>query len=221
MKTALYLLFPLILTVSLLVRAEFLERRRQVYFFKPLSTLLVIIAAGTSLLEPTRNLWYTVGVLIGLVLSLGGDVALMFEGRKAFVIGLVLFLMAHIAYIIVFTSLGRFSPWDILSATLLLLAGAGFYTLIRPALGPLKGPVIAYMVVISLMVHRAFSALASPLFRLGQALMVAGGALLFYTSDVILAANKFWKPWRYHHFSLALYYGGQFLIALAASYFWH
>ncbi len=219
MKTALFLLFPLVLTASLLIRAELLGRRRQVYVFKPLSTVLVIAAAGMSLLEPIRDLRYTVGVLVGLVFSLGGDVALMFEGRKTFVTGLALFLMAHVAYTVVFTSLGRCSPWDVLSAALLLLAGAGFYTLIRPGLGPLKGPVIAYMVVISVMVHRAFSTLASPLFGPAQALMVAGGALLFYASDVILAANRFWKPWQYHRFSLALYYGGQFLIALAASYF--
>ncbi len=131
----------------------------------------------------------------------------------------MLFLITHIAYIVVFTALGRFSPWDVLSALLLLAAGMGFYRLIRSGLGPLKWPVIGYMVVISVMVHRAFSTFASPAFTPGQALMTAFGALLFYFSDVILAANRFWKPWRYHRWSLALYYGGQLLIALAASFF--
>jgi len=60
---------------------------------------------------------------------------------------------------------------------------------------------------------------ASPAFSLGQGLMISIGAVLFYLSDVVVAANRFWKPMRYHRLSLALYYGGQFLIALAASYF--
>jgi len=219
-KTALYLAPVLAVAVFFLIRAEFLEKRRQVYIIKPSSTLIVIVAALASFLEPTWNLTYTIGVLVGLLFSLGGDIALMFkESRKAFPIGLGLFLVAHIAYTVVFVFLGRFSGWDILSTAILLIAGVGFYALIKPNLGPLKGPVIGYIVVISVMVSRALSTLASPAFSDKQALMVSTGAVLFYLSDVILAANRFWKPWRYHHASLALYYSGQFLIALAASYF--
>lgn len=220
MKSALYLIPVLAVTVLWLIWAEFQGRRKQVYIAKPLSTLLVIAVALLSFLDPARNPLYTTGVLVGLFFSLGGDVALMFpEKPKAFLVGLVLFLIAHIAYTVVFMALGRFSPWDVLSALLLLAAGVGFYRLIRSGLGPLKGPVIGYMLVISVMVHRAFSTFASPVFTPGQALMIAVGALLFYFSDVILAANRFWKPWRYHRWSLALYYSGQLLIALAASFF--
>jgi hypothetical protein len=49
--------------------------------------------------------------------------------------------------------------------------------------------------------------------------MILTGALLFYISDIMLAANRFWKPWRYNRISLAFYYGGQLLIALAAGCF--
>jgi uncharacterized membrane protein YhhN len=220
MKPVLYPIPLLVVTVTLLIRAEFLEKRRQVYVFKPLSTLLVIATALLSFLEPTPNLTYTVGIVIGLLFSLGGDVALMFkESRKAFALGLVLFLLAHVAYTVVFILLGRFSAWDLLSAGLLLAAGAGFYTLLRPNLGSMRGPVIAYMVVISLMVNRAASTLVSPAFTPGQAAMILSGAVLFYISDVMLAANRFWRPWRYHRVSLAFYYSGQLLLALAAGYF--
>lgn len=220
MKPLFYPIPILAITVLWLIGAEFREQRRQVYIAKPLSTLLVIAVALLSFLEPASNPFYTTGVLVGLFFSLGGDVALMIpEKPGAFLAGLVLFLMAHVAYLVTFTLLGRFSPWDILSALLLLVAGVGFYRLIRAGLGPLKGPVIGYMLVISVMVHRAFATLASPLFTPGQALMIAGGALLFYLSDVVLAANRFWKPWKYHHWSLLLYYSGQLLIALAASPF--
>jgi uncharacterized membrane protein YhhN len=220
MKPALYLVPLVVIAVVLLIRAEVLDRRRQVLIVKPAATLLVIAVALLSLREPSHNTTYTVGVLIGLVFSLGGDVALMFdELPQAFAVGLGLFLLAHVAYTVVFALLGRFSAWDAVSIPLLLAAGVGFYALIRANLGELRLPVIAYMLVISVMVSRAVSTLASPAFSLGQAVMVASGAVLFYLSDVILAANRFWRPWRYDRISLAFYYAGQLLIALAASYF--
>jgi uncharacterized membrane protein YhhN len=220
MRTALCLLPVLAIAVFFLIRAELLGRRYQVYFFKPLSTLIVIAIALLSLWKPTRNLTYTVGVLVGLLFSLGGDIALMFaERRQAFLIGLGLFLTAHIAYSIVFVLLGRFSGWDLLSGAVLLTAGMGFYRVVRPNLGSMRRPVIAYMVIISIMVHRALATLASPVFQPGQAGMVAVGAVLFYLSDLVLAANRFWRPLRCHRLSLALYHGGQCLLALAASYF--
>jgi uncharacterized membrane protein YhhN len=220
MKPALYPTPILFVTVALLIRAELLGKRRQVYLLKPLSTLLVIAVALLSLLEPVWNPTYTVGVGVGLVLSLGGDVALMFqERRRAFVLGLVLFLLAHVAYTVTFTLLGAFSAWDLLSAAVLLAAGVSVYGLLRPTLGPMAGPVIAYIVVISVMVNRTGSTWASPLFGAGQATMVWAGAVLFYLSDLILALNRFWRPWRYNRLGLALYYGGQLLIALAAGYF--
>jgi uncharacterized membrane protein YhhN len=220
MKPALYLVPLVVVAVALLIRAELLDRRRQVLILKPAATLLVIAVALLSLREPSHNTTYTVGVLVGLVFSLGGYVALMFdEHPPAFAGGLGLFLLAHVAYTVVFAVLGRLSTWDAISTPLLLAAGVGFYVLIQANLGKLRLPVIAYMLVISVMVSRAVSTLASPVFSLGQAAMVASGAVLFYLSDVILAANRFWRPWRCDRVSLAFYYAGQLLIALAASYF--
>jgi uncharacterized membrane protein YhhN len=97
--------------------------------------------------------------------------------------------------------------------------GIGFYSLIQENLASLRWPVIAYMAVISLMVSRAVSTFPSPVFSTGQAAMVAVGAVLFYISDVILAANRFWKALRYDRISLGFYYAGQLLIALAANAF--
>jgi len=220
MRTALYLIPVLAALIFFLVRAELLKKPRQIYFFKPLSTLTVVAVALLSFFEPTQNLTYAVGVVLGLLLCLGGDVALMFqENRRAFVIGLGLFLLGHIAYATTFTLLGEFSAWDILSTVALLVIGIGFYRLIKPNLGTLRIPVILYIVVISVMVSRAISTFASPVFTSEQALLIAIGAGLFYISDVILAATRFWKPWRFGRISLLFYYSGQLLIALAANYF--
>jgi len=220
MKLALYLIPILVVVVFFLIRAEILKERRQIYILKPISTLMVIAIALLSFLEPAHTPAYTAGILVGLLLSLGGDVALMFsDNRKAFTVGLGLFLLAHVAYTVVFLSVGRFSGADFLSAVVLLIAGVGFYTLIKPNLGTMRLPVIVYIVVISVMVNRAVSVLAGDAFSRTQGLMVVMGAMLFYVSDIMLAASRFWKLWRYNRISLAFYYSGQILFALTASYF--
>jgi uncharacterized membrane protein YhhN len=219
MNEALYPIPILIITVAFLIRAELRKKKRQIYVLKPLATLTVIAVALLAALDPGHHPTYTWGVLVGLLLSLGGDVALMFEGKRAFTLGLGLFLLAHVAYTVVFAVLGHFSLLDLLTALVLLGACAAFYRLIRANLGSMRGAVIAYMIIISLMVTQAVSTLASPTFAPGQAVMIAVGAVLFFVSDIILAAARFWRPWRYDRISLAFYYGGQLLIALAASYF--
>lgn len=220
MMPAFYPLPFLTVTVVFLVRAGILNKRAQIYFFKPVSTLLVISIAALSFADPHQNQVYTWGILIGLVLSFGGDLALLFqEKRSAFLLGLGFFLLAHITYTIVFTLLGRFTIWDLIPATILIAAAVCFYILIKPNLGKMKIPVIAYIVIISVMVSRAVSTFNSPVFTNKQAWMIIAGAVLFYLSDVILAANKFLKPWKYNRISLSFYYSGQALIALAASCF--
>lgn len=220
MQPVLYPLPVLIITVTLLIRAELLKNQKQIYLFKPVSTLLVMAVALLSFLTPSYHLTYTLGVTAGLLLSFGGDLSLMFQQkRKFFMLGLVLFLLAHVVYTVIFTRYGVFSVWDIPMTVLLLSAGAGFYHLMQTNLGSMRAPVIAYILIISVMVSRAASAPFSPQFKQTQALLILFGALLFYLSDVILAANKFWKPWKYNRISLVFYYSGQVLIALSAGYF--
>lgn len=218
MEPIFFLVIALVLAAFFLIRAEIGGMRRQIYVLKPICTLLVIVIALSALLQPTPNMTLVSGVLVGLLFSFGGDMALMFpDNRKAFMIGLVLFLLAHIAYTVLFTLLGRFTAWDALSTILLLVVGVYFFTLIKPNLGKMKIPVVVYIVVISLMVNRAISTLFGPELSAGQGIMIVIGAVLFYVSDLILAAGRYWKPWRYHRISLAFYYSGQLLIALAAS----
>ena len=93
-----WILVPLlVVTVALLIRAELSGRRKGTYVWKPISTLLVILVAILGGLTPRAELTYTAWILAALVLSLGGDVALMFTSRRAFLVGLVLFLLAHVA----------------------------------------------------------------------------------------------------------------------------
>ena len=213
-------LIPLIvLTVSLLIWAEFRAAQRAIYLLKPLSTLLVALVCALSFRALGARAGYTAGVLAGLMLSLGGDVALMFPPARAFRAGLLLFLLAHVAYAVTFTLGNGFHAADLLSGIVLLALAVAIYRYLQPGLGGMKGPVILYIAVICLMVNRAISAFFGPAFTPGQAWLIAGGAFLFWISDLILAVNRFRRPFRYHRISLAFYYGGQLLIALSPSFF--
>jgi uncharacterized membrane protein YhhN len=209
----------LVVTVTMLVRAGLRSDQRQVYFFKPLSTLLVIGVALLSLSTPQAQPSFTLWITLGLILSLGGDVALMFESNRAFLIGLVLFLLAHIVYSIAFTVPNGFHPGDLATGAVLLVLAAGVYLYLKPGLGAMQGPVIVYMLIICLMVNRAASTFFGDVFGTTQAWMMTLGATFFWLSDLALAVNRFRHPFKAERLSLFLYYGGQLLIALSPSYF--
>jgi uncharacterized membrane protein YhhN len=204
----------LVVTVSLLVRAKLRSDQRGVYVFKPLSTLLVIAVALLSFWRPTAQPAFTLGITLGLVLCLGGDVALMFDSSRAF-----LFLLAHMVYAIAFSVPNGFHPQDLATGAVLLGLAAGIFLYLRPALGSMQVPVIVYILIICLMVNRAVSAFFGDAFTATQAWLMALGATLFWLADLMLAVNRFRHPFRLEATGLFLYYGGQLLIALSPSYF--
>ncbi len=214
-----HLLFgaALILTVPLLILAEFSDRRIRIFVLKPLSTALVIATAvaGLHVAEPGRYGWL---IIAGLCTSLGGDVALMFaKNRKAFSVGLALFLAAHLLYAAGFALLSGFGVPDAVCAVVLAGIGVALYVRFLPRLGALRGPVLIYIAIISLMVNRAFGMyFQTPAVATA---VVCAGAALFYLSDVFLAWNRFAGAFRYNRISLAFYYAGQYLIALSVSFF--
>ena len=84
MRLGLYVIPVLIVAVFFLIRANIIKRQKYVYIFKPISTLLVIAVLLLSFLEPTQKPIYSVVVLLGLLFSLGGDIALMFQENHKF-----------------------------------------------------------------------------------------------------------------------------------------
>jgi uncharacterized membrane protein YhhN len=100
-----------------------------------------------------------------------------------------------------------------------LAAGVAVYRYLLPGLGAIKLPVALYVLIICLMVNRAFAAFFGEILSLTQAWLISAGATLFWVSDLILAIHRFRRPLRYHRMGLALYYAGQLLIAMSGSYF--
>ena len=210
----------LTLFVTLLIRAGFAGNQKQVYVFKPLSTTLVIIVAALSIFIPEKsNLNYTLAIILGLLFSVGGDIALMFKSKRAFMIGLVLFLIAHVVYSIVFTIYSGFVKADLTSALILILLAIIVYLYLYSGLEKMKFPVLFYILIISFMMNRAISTFLGNFFNNTHAILISIGAGLFYISDLILAVNKFRKPFKCHRISLAFYYSGQLLIALSTGFF--
>src|SRR5690606_29142870 len=80
------------------IAADWRETKPRVFFvLKPLTTLLI---AGIASLAPESD--YRNLILVGLALSLIGDICLMFQGETAFVGGLSSFLLAHLVFMAAF-----------------------------------------------------------------------------------------------------------------------
>jgi uncharacterized membrane protein YhhN len=206
---------------AFLIRAEFAENRKQIHILKPVSSsLLVVILLLSFARDGGFNAGYTVAMLAGLIFCFGGDMALMFQANpRAFRLGLVLFLLGHVVYSIVFAVYSGFHGEDALSALVLLALAVAIFIYLLPGLGPMKGPVLLYIVIISFMMNRAISAFYGDFFNSTQAVMVTLGAALFYISDVILAVSRFRTRYRYNRISLAFYYSGQALLMMSAGFF--
>jgi len=197
------------LSAGFTIWGEETGRRQLVYFFKPLTTTL-ILALAVALLKGCPSP-YAAGILLGLIFSLAGDVFLMLPGDK-FLPGLVSFLMAHLAYIFAFSQGGGFR----LNAGLLLfvLYGGLIFWFLYPGLGKLKGPVALYISVILVMAWQAWAfshGAGTP-----SAARALGGALLFVLSDTLLAVNRFRRKLPLARlWILGTYFTAQWLIALS------
>ena len=136
-----------------------------------------------------RNLF-----LLGLVMSISGDVFLMFKGPSPFLLGLSSFLIAHLFYIISFYHIPSFNKGLVfkypLSALPVVLFLGIFLTIVFPNVpNTLRIPVLIYSLVIALMVVSAINVgkRTSPI----AARTILIGAVLFLLSDSILACEKF------------------------------
>jgi uncharacterized membrane protein YhhN len=159
------------------------------YIAKP-GTLAALIGVAVTL-HPADSRVRT-WMVVGLVLSLAGDVFLMLD-EKWFVAGLGSFLLGHIAYVVGL----QLAPTSVtgtlvgLALVVAAIATVGRRVVTGVAAGDHKelvGPVVAYLVVISAMVVSACGTTSA---------WAIIGALLFYASDATLAWNRFLEQRRF------------------------
>jgi uncharacterized membrane protein YhhN len=148
---------------------------------------------------------YAQWIVVGLVLGAVGDVCFLGAGRRWFTIGLVAFLFGHLAYVVAIAQIVAPGHWLTWQAALPIAAAVLVLLRLRPHLGRMTIPVIAYIVVITTMVT---AALASGRPRL------ATGAVLFFVSDLAVARQRFVGASLVNKLlGLPTYYAGQLLIA--------
>jgi uncharacterized membrane protein YhhN len=159
------------------------------YIFKPaLMISLIFYFRKQSLLRGGKqDSW----ILLALVFSCFGDIALMFNG--GFLIGLGSFLIAHICYILVFLRDNRglvFSKKDRrIGVLVILIYGIGLLIYLIPHLGAMTIPVIIYASTILTMLLTTLNRWKSVGWESFEWVFL--GAILFVISDSLIAINRF------------------------------
>lgn len=179
--------------------------------FKPLALLLAIALVAQRIRTTGRGGRFTVLLLAALSASLAGDVLLMLAPRF-FVPGLVAFLLAHLAYIALFSlGVGLMPRRGPLQLTLAIGVAMYGFLWLGGLPATLRLPVGVYVLVIACMAAQALGRAAV----LGDApaRWVAAGSCLFMVSDALLATNRFvWPLPLASLWVLSSYYAAQILI---------
>jgi uncharacterized membrane protein YhhN len=187
--------------------------RKGMVFTKAALSLLFIVAV---IVQPHPIPAFYRFLLAGLLLCLGGDIFLALPQGRMFLYGLISFLLGHLLYIGAFFSLAPTNQWTWIGLGTVLVISLWVYVWLNPYLGAMKGPVLLYVVVISVMACGAWSVLGS--YHLAQPgrTMVFVGALSFYFSDIFVARDRFVKEEFLNRLiGLPMYYTGQFLLAFS------
>lgn len=159
---------------------------------------------------------YNLKILTGLVCSCLGDATLVWQslGTSVFIAGMFFFACGLICYILAF----GFSPFGfkefiIVAAVCTSIIG---YILTFIPEGVLLYGIMGYSCLITLMAWRALARFNLKTVVPWRKVFAAVGALLFVTSDLSLALNKFcWSlPWE-RTIIMVTYYAAQLCISLS------
>jgi uncharacterized membrane protein YhhN len=159
-------------------------------------------------------------LLTALIFSWFGDIILLFSDRdeRYFIAGLVAFLLSHLAYILLFNKQIKLKNtkskavfWigvTSIIAYLIIMMG-----MLLPTLDDLIIPVFVYALVISTMLLFAFKGFL--IWDTPANWFILIGAIVFVSSDSILAFNKFYQPVAWSSFLIMItYLAAQYLIVI-------
>ena len=156
-------------------------------------------------------------LFVGLIFSWFGDLFLIGSGANYFLAGLVAFFLGHVSYSIAYVIHRGNLKWSAAALAALLVPGYFLAQWILPHVKDpfMRGPVIAYMGVISIMLSLALGCLKRP-----GGVWMAVGAFLFYLSDICVARGAFVAPGEAinSRIGLPLYFGGQLVLAVSIAY---
>lgn len=194
----------------------------RLYIAKPATLFFLILWVFLTTQLHGLMLWFG----IGLGFSLIGDVALMLNPRF-FMVGLGAFLLAHVSYLIGFNQQPVPLNFGVVMVALTVALAAFFVLrLIRP--GIMRVPrgkrfltsVVFYGTTLALMLLSALITLFRPEWQPLHAIFVSVGAALFFSSDSILAYDRFVRKMKHGQSYVHLtYHVGQGCLIIGAM--WH
>ncbi|WP_456421238.1 lysoplasmalogenase [Lutibacter sp.] len=155
--------------------------------FKPLILLSLLVLYAVSVLK--LNKLY----VFALIFSFFGDVFLMFSGELYFIIGLVSFLIAHLLFIKIVINQIQKQPISkvIISIIPFLVLFLGLILFLKNSLSDLLIPVIIYGLTIC--TFGTVSLINYLSTKSKKSLLMLVGAIVFISSDSVLAINKFYN----------------------------
>jgi len=179
--------------------------------FKPLAAAGFIVSAfAVGAHEHGFGQW----VLLALFLSMIGDI-LLIPARVggAFAAGLGAFLLGHVAFAIAFIVRGIDGLYTTIAIGLFSLVGVAIYRWLKPNVPPnLRGPVMAYVAVITVMV-----ALSVGTTVYAASTLIPVAAALFWLSDISVARGRFMDAgFSNRLWGIPFYFGAQVMFAYAA-----
>ena len=202
--------------IILLLAVLWFEKTQNRFGLVPTKGLLSCLFVATAVFQAPFSSTFSRLVIAGLIFCLGGDVFLALPQKRMFLPGLISFLAGHILYCLAFYLAAGTNTATWVGSGVVLLISIGVYGWLRPHLGSMHGPVVAYIVVITVMVSGASSVLGDPHLIEEGRIMLLAGASAFYVSDVFVARDRFVTEGFVNRlFGLPLYYAGQFLIAFS------
>lgn len=209
-----------IIALPLLICLLYFEKKESVkglLSVKPILSSLFVLLAFLQIQEFTT---YDSLILLGLVLSLFGDICLIFFfQKKVFTTGLIAFLTGHVMYAIAFLNLGEVGEGTMTLAAICILISVLIFIQLKSHLSDMRGAVLAYIIIITAMVVGASSLWNHSTLDITGRCLVLVGAILFYVSDVFVARHRFvQKEFMNRAIGLPLYYAAQFMIAFSTAY---
>ncbi|MHA1680698.1 MAG: lysoplasmalogenase [Promethearchaeota archaeon] len=156
-------------------------------------------------------------LVIGLIFGFLGDVFLLDkDDNRNFILGLASFLVGHIVYIILFAITSDYSlltPAFLLFIIPYLIIAIFLSKILKIVPAKMKGPVMVYMVVISLMSFLALMRMPSA--STASFWWVFAGSISFMVSDSVLAIAVFAdKDARWHVVVMSTYVFAQLFITI-------
>lgn len=202
------------LGLILIADSLFITRAVKVDIIKPIASILFVLCGLFNYLyidkyHSSKHQLKGLVLLGGLIFAFAGDVVLTYH----FLIGAILFAIAHIFFLVYFSFISQVNWIDMLCTAILLT-----FTMLMILLYPhfdFKGMdlmIMVYAAVISLMTGKAIANFIKK--RSFGTLILMAGAVLFLFSDIMLVFNNFASlDIIFDHLCLASYYPAEFLLA--------